>query len=100
MVAYSSSQFQIKMALHPLLGDSFGNPFGVTALELAGKEVTEPPLQQWDDASHEEHPHTPARSPDANTWALPHSSLRGIGGVAGTDRVKNIGQTNADSAML
>ena len=77
VAAHSCSQLQVKVALNPLLGNCLGNSFGVATLKLTREEVPKPSFQQWDNTTHEEHPHTPARGPDSNTWSLPNRSLRG-----------------------
>lgn len=42
----------------------------MSALECSGEEVSKPPFEQRNDASEEEEPDSPSRSPDANTRAF------------------------------
>jgi hypothetical protein len=48
------SQLQIVLRFNPLLGDTFCDAFGMSALKLSGKQVAEPSLDQRDDTSQEE----------------------------------------------
>ena len=38
------SQLEVILRLYPLLGDSLGYAFGMSALELSGQQVSEPSL--------------------------------------------------------
>ena len=58
------------MGLHPLLGDRLSHALAVSAFELPGEEVTQPPLQQWGHAPHKEEPHPPARGPETTAGTL------------------------------
>src|SRR5699024_535451 len=42
----------------------------VATLKLARQQVSEPSLQEWDDAAHEEQPDTPRGGPEATARAL------------------------------
>ena len=77
VVHHSCTQLQVKVALNSLLCDRLGHALGVSALELSREEVTQPSLQQGDNASHEEHPHSPPWCPDTNTRTLAHRTLVG-----------------------
>lgn len=44
--------------------------------KLSGQEISKPPLQQWSNASHEEKPHSPARSPESTTWTFSYRTLK------------------------
>ena len=72
---YSCTELQIKVTLHTLLGDRLGHTLGVTPFKLPGQQVAQPTLQQGGDASHEEHPHTPAWGPDPTAGAFAYWSL-------------------------
>ena len=70
----TGAQIEVKVTLHALLGDVLGKALGVTALKLACQQISKPALEQRNDASQKEEPHTPSRRPHANTGALAHRS--------------------------
>ena len=53
-------------------GGRGGADLRLTALELTGQQVSEPPLQQWHDTTEEEKPHAPHGCPEAHTRPLAH----------------------------
>lgn len=75
MSTYSSSQLQIKMALHSLFSNSFSNTFAVTTLKLTRQQISQPAFQKRCDTSHEEHPDSPTRSPEATAWTFSYRTL-------------------------
>lgn len=44
-----------------------GDSLRVSSFKLSGQQVTEPPLEQGDDTSHEEEPDSPTRSPETDS---------------------------------
>merc|ERR1719318_1736727 len=64
VVHHAGSQLQVEVALHPLLGDSFGHPLAMPALKLPGQKISQPSLQERSHSSHEEEPDSPPRSPE------------------------------------
>ncbi len=69
-----SSEFEIIMGLSSLFGNNFNKPFGVSAFELSGKQISEPSFKQGNDPSQEEQPNSPCRSPDTDSRSFPHWS--------------------------
>ena len=74
------TQLQVKVALHPLLGNGLCHALRVSSLKLPREEVSEPALQEGDHAAHEEHPDTPAGRPQTHTWTFADRTLEGGGG--------------------
>jgi hypothetical protein len=60
-------QLQVEVRFHSLLGDGFGDAFAVAAFELAGKQISEPALQQGDYTAKKKDPNPPSRRPEATT---------------------------------
>ena len=48
------TKLQVVVRLDTLLSDRLGNIFAVTTFELAGEEISEPPLKKRDGSAHEE----------------------------------------------
>ena len=87
-----SAKFEIVVGLDSLLRNRLRDTLAVATLELTSKQVAQPDithnrsacqcyeasgrnvpsLQQRDDATHEEQPNAPARSPEAATRTLPN----------------------------
>ncbi len=78
IVHHSSSQLQVIMTLYPLFGDSLCHSLRMASLELPGKEVTQPPLKQWNDSTQEEKPDSPAGSPESTTRTFTNRTLERI----------------------
>mmetsp|Transcript_6179 Transcript_6179/g.20144 ORF Transcript_6179/g.20144 Transcript_6179/m.20144 type:complete len:665 (-) Transcript_6179:1552-3546(-) len=60
------AEFEVEVRLDALLRDGLGDALGVAALELAGEQVAEPPLEEGHDAPEEEEPDAPPRRPEAD----------------------------------
>lgn len=75
VTADRSSQFQIIMTLHSLLGHRLSNALRVSSFKLPRQQVAEPSFQQRSHSTHEEQPHAPAGSPESTSrtfadWTL------------------------------
>ena len=80
VVHHRSSQLQVEMTLHSLLGDRLGHAFRVSTFELSREEVSEPALKERDHAPQEEEPHPPSWGPNSDPWSLSHgTSVETIG---------------------
>ena len=69
-------ELQIIVTLHSLLSDCFCDSLGVATLKLPGKQIAQPSLKKWDNATQEKQPDTPPWRPDPAAWAFANWSLK------------------------
>lgn len=72
---HCGSKFQVKVTLNSLLGDCFGNTFGVSPFKLSGQQISKPAFQEGYNTTQEKEPHPPSRSPEATPRSFTYRSL-------------------------
>lgn len=70
IVHNGSTEFQVEVRLHSLLGNSLGYTLTVPTLELPSQQVTQPSFKQRDNTPHEEQPDSPSGRPETDTRTL------------------------------
>jgi hypothetical protein len=82
----SSAHFKVKVTFNALFRDSLANRFAMTAFELPGKQVAQPPFEKWNNATKEKEPNAPAGHPEAD----PRAFVDGAGVEAVVNKVLQV----------